>query len=154
LADEGLKKIEEMKSVEADIKTGLGEDELAGVVGDYDGMIVRSGVQVTAKVLANPGKLRVIARAGVGVDNIDLDNHIRVISEEYNIDKRTIRDLADVEKIRQSRAQQQQAIQQAQMGFEAAKAQADAYAKTVKAPEPGSPAEQQMAQGQGTPQGG
>jgi len=73
LAEAGLKKIEDMEGVSADVKTGLGEDELASLVGDYDGMIVRSGVKVTAKVLAKPGKLRVIARAGVGVDNIDLD---------------------------------------------------------------------------------
>lgn len=73
LAEAGLKKIEEMDGVSADVKTGLSEDELASLVGEYDGMIVRSGVKVTAKVLANPGKLRAIARAGVGVDNIDLE---------------------------------------------------------------------------------
>ena len=72
LDKEGLKKIEEVPDVQADVRTGLKEDELAAAVGDYDGMIVRSGVKVTAKVLANPGKLRAIARAGVGVDNIDL----------------------------------------------------------------------------------
>ena len=72
LADEGLKRIEEMDGVEADVKTGLSEDELAAVAGQYDGMIIRSGVTITDKVLANPGQLRVIARAGVGVDNVDL----------------------------------------------------------------------------------
>jgi len=72
LAEAGMKKITETPGVEADVKTGLGEDELAAVVGDYDGMIIRSGVKVTAKVLANPGKLRAITRAGVGVDNVDL----------------------------------------------------------------------------------
>ena len=72
LAEEGLKRIADVPGVEADIKTGLGEDELAAIVGEYDGMIVRSGVKVTAKVLEKPGKLRAIARAGVGVDNIDL----------------------------------------------------------------------------------
>jgi len=71
LADEGLTFL---KSVNADfdVKVGLKEDELAGEVGNYDALIVRSGAKVTAKVLANPGKLSVIARAGVGVDNIDL----------------------------------------------------------------------------------
>ncbi len=72
LAEEGLRRITEAPGIEADVKTGLKEDELAAVAGQYDGMIVRSGVKVTAKVLANPGRLRVIARAGVGVDNIDL----------------------------------------------------------------------------------
>ena len=72
LDKEGLKKIEEVPGVQADVRPGLKEDELAAAVGEYDGMIVRSGAKVTAKVLAQPGKLRAIARAGVGVDNIDL----------------------------------------------------------------------------------
>ncbi len=72
LAEEGL---EFLKSNQAnyDAKVGLKEDELAAIVGEYDALIVRSGAKVTAKVLANPGKLKAIARAGVGVDNIDLD---------------------------------------------------------------------------------
>jgi D-3-phosphoglycerate dehydrogenase len=73
LAKEGLEYLQGFSDVSVDVKTGLSEDELASVVGNYDGLIVRSGVQVTAKVLANPGKLRAVARAGVGVDNIDLD---------------------------------------------------------------------------------
>lgn len=72
LDKEGLKKFEEVPGVVADVRPGLKEDELAAIVGDYDGMIVRSGAKITAKVLAKPGKLRAIARAGVGVDNIDL----------------------------------------------------------------------------------
>ncbi|MBP7935170.1 MAG: phosphoglycerate dehydrogenase [Phycisphaerae bacterium] len=72
LAEEGLNKIKAMPGVEVDEKPGQNEDQLATLVGNYDGMIIRSGVKITAKVLANPGKLRVIARAGVGVDNVDL----------------------------------------------------------------------------------
>src|SRR5882757_2817188 len=71
LAGEGLEalKASGMEYVE---KVGLKEDELAAEVGNYDALIVRSGAKVTAKVLENPGKLKVIARAGVGVDNIHL----------------------------------------------------------------------------------
>lgn len=72
LAEEGMKKINETPGLVADVKPGLKEDELAAIVGDYDGMIIRSGVKITAKVMAKPGKLRCIARAGVGVDNVDL----------------------------------------------------------------------------------
>jgi len=72
LAEEGLAYLTEA-GVAYDVKLGLKEDELAAEVSAYDGLIVRSGVKATAKVLANPGKLRAIARAGVGVDNIDLD---------------------------------------------------------------------------------
>jgi D-3-phosphoglycerate dehydrogenase len=72
LADEGLEFLKSQKA-EFDTKIGLKEDELAAAVGAYDALIVRSGAKVTAKVLENPGNLKAIARAGVGVDNIDLD---------------------------------------------------------------------------------
>jgi D-3-phosphoglycerate dehydrogenase len=72
LADEGLEFLKQT-GIEFDAKVGLKEDELSAAVGGYDALIVRSGAKVTAKVLENPGKLKAIARAGVGVDNIDLD---------------------------------------------------------------------------------
>lgn len=72
LSEDGLKLLED-EGVAYDVKIGLSEDELAATVGDYDGLAVRSGAKVTAKVLEKPGKLQAIARAGVGVDNIDLD---------------------------------------------------------------------------------
>src|SRR5438105_2966220 len=73
LAEEGMKKISESPGVAADVRPGLGEEELAGLVGEYDGMIIRSGVKITAKVMERPGRLRCIARAGVGVDNVDIE---------------------------------------------------------------------------------
>lgn len=72
LADEGLDFLKQNKA-DFDAKVGLKENELAAIVGEYDALIVRSGAKVTAKVLENPGKLKAIARAGVGVDNIDLE---------------------------------------------------------------------------------
>ena len=72
LADEGLEFLKQT-GIDFDTKVGLKEDELAAAVGGYDALIVRSGAKVTAKVLTNPGNLKAIARAGVGVDNIDLD---------------------------------------------------------------------------------
>ena len=72
LAEEGLEQLKN-GGMDFDVKVGLKEDELAAEVGNYDALIVRSGAKVTAKVLANPGKLRAIARAGVGVDNIDCE---------------------------------------------------------------------------------
>jgi D-3-phosphoglycerate dehydrogenase len=71
LAEEGLDYLKQSGHA-FDTKIGLKEDELAAAVGDYDALIVRSGAKVTAKVLQKPGKLKAIARAGVGVDNIDL----------------------------------------------------------------------------------
>jgi len=60
------------RGVEADMKTGLSEDELVAIVGDYDGLAVRSAVKVTARVLEAASRLRVVGRAGIGVDNIDV----------------------------------------------------------------------------------
>ena len=71
LAEEGLEFLKQSGAA-FDVKVGLKEDELAAAVPAYDALIVRSGAKVTAKVLANPGQLKAIARAGVGVDNIDL----------------------------------------------------------------------------------
>ena len=70
LAEEGLEYLTQ-SGVRYDVKIGLKEDQLVAEVPAYDGLIIRSGVKVTAKVLADPGRLRAIARAGVGVDNID-----------------------------------------------------------------------------------
>jgi D-3-phosphoglycerate dehydrogenase len=72
LAEEGLEFLK-TSGIAFDVKVGLSEPELAAAVGGYDALIVRSGAKVTAKVLESPGNLKAIARAGVGVDNIDLD---------------------------------------------------------------------------------
>ncbi len=67
------KKVFEDRNIETDVKTGLDKDELAAIIGEYDGLAVRSSTKVTEKVLANAnGRLRVIGRAGIGVDNIDV----------------------------------------------------------------------------------
>src|SRR5208337_2605042 len=65
LAEEGLLILREASDV--DVKTGLKEDELCGVIGDYDALIVRSGTEVTAKVIEAGKKLKFIGRAGVSV---------------------------------------------------------------------------------------
>ncbi len=66
-------KVFDDRGVETDTKTGLDKDDLAAIIGDYDGLAVRSATKVTEKVLASAnGRLRVIGRAGIGVDNIDV----------------------------------------------------------------------------------
>src|SRR3954468_20372044 len=64
LAKEGLEMLKS-SGIAFDVKVGMKEDELTATVPSYDALIVRSGAKVTAKVMANPGKLKVIARAGV-----------------------------------------------------------------------------------------
>jgi len=71
IAPEG---IEILKTVaEVDVKTELSKDELAAVIGDYDALAVRSETKVTAEIIARANKLKIIGRAGVGVDNIDVE---------------------------------------------------------------------------------
>ena len=75
IADDMSKKAVEVLSgagFAVDVKTGMKPEELASVIGQYHGVGVRSASKVTAAVLANPGKLKIIGRAGVGVDNIDV----------------------------------------------------------------------------------
>src|SRR3954468_9740907 len=75
IADEMSKKAVEILSgagFTVDVKTGMKPEELAAVIGQYHGVGVRSASKITAATLANPGKLKIIGRAGVGVDNIDV----------------------------------------------------------------------------------
>jgi len=77
LAQEGIDLLNSIDGVEAVVKTGIDKDELARIIGEHDGLIIRSGTKVTAEILVNPGKLKGIARAGVGVDNIDIPEATR-----------------------------------------------------------------------------
>ncbi|MBQ9359020.1 MAG: phosphoglycerate dehydrogenase [Abditibacteriota bacterium] len=70
LAKEGIAILEKVSDV--DVNTGLSEDELCGIIGNYDGLVIRSGTTVTAKVLEHASRLKIIGRAGVGVDNVDV----------------------------------------------------------------------------------
>lgn len=71
LNDQGMAILRD-SGLQAEAKTGLKEDELVAIIGEYDGLIVRSATTVTPKILEAGKKLQVVGRAGVGVDNIDL----------------------------------------------------------------------------------
>ena len=60
------------RGVEVDVKPGLDKDELAEIIGEYDGLAIRSATKVTAKLLERATKLKVVGRAGIGVDNVDI----------------------------------------------------------------------------------
>ena len=60
------------RGLEVDVKPGLDKDQLAAIIGDYDGLAIRSATKVTAKLLGAAGRLKVIGRAGIGVDNVDI----------------------------------------------------------------------------------
>lgn len=70
LAKEGIDILKQVAQV--DVKTGLSEDELCEIIGEYDGLAIRSATKVTAKVLEAAKNMKIIGRAGVGVDNVDV----------------------------------------------------------------------------------
>ena len=71
LSQDGLNLLQSAGNLEVDVKTGLKGEDLRKALAEYDGAICRSGVQITAAALEGNHRLRAIARAGVGVDNID-----------------------------------------------------------------------------------
>ncbi len=71
IADEGITLLRE--GADVDVRTGLSPDELREALAGYEGLVVRSEAKVTADALSNAGRLQVIARAGTGVDNVDLE---------------------------------------------------------------------------------
>jgi D-3-phosphoglycerate dehydrogenase len=60
------------RGIDVDVKVGLSKEELEKVIGDYDGLAVRSATKATEKIIAAASKLKVIGRAGIGIDNIDV----------------------------------------------------------------------------------
>src|SRR5262249_51578277 len=75
IADElspGALEIFRERGVEADVRIGLKPDQLKAIVADYDGLAVRSATKATRAVIEAARRLKVIGRAGIGVDNIDL----------------------------------------------------------------------------------
>src|SRR6186997_2297457 len=62
------------RGIEVDFQPNLGKDKdkLAEIIGNYEGLAIRSNTKVTAKMLEKASKLKVIGRAGIGVDNVDI----------------------------------------------------------------------------------
>jgi D-3-phosphoglycerate dehydrogenase / 2-oxoglutarate reductase len=60
------------RGIEVDEKPGLVPDELAAIIGDYDGLAIRSATKVTKDILNAGNRLKVVGRAGIGVDNVDI----------------------------------------------------------------------------------
>lgn len=73
LGQAGLDRLDEMEDIAYDMITGLSKEELMAKLPEYDALIVRSDTRPDAEVIAAGTKLKVIGRAGIGVDNIDLD---------------------------------------------------------------------------------
>ncbi len=73
IAQEGVDILKADASITVDIKVGIDSVDLKKIIGDYDAIITRSGTTVTADLIENPGRLKIIGRAGVGLDNVDIE---------------------------------------------------------------------------------
>jgi D-3-phosphoglycerate dehydrogenase len=73
LGQAGLDRLDEMDGVAYDMITGMSNEELIATIPNYDALIIRSSTSVSAEVIAAGEKLKVVGRAGIGVDNVDID---------------------------------------------------------------------------------
>lgn len=73
LAPEALEKLRNAEGFEVEVKTGMSPDELKEVIKGKDAIIVRSATKVTKEILDSADSLKVVARAGVGLDNVDIE---------------------------------------------------------------------------------
>ena len=72
LSSKGVEIFEKAGGIEVDVKTGLPPDELKAIIGEYGGLVIRSATKVTAEIIEAAGKLKVVGRAGSGLDNVDV----------------------------------------------------------------------------------
>jgi D-3-phosphoglycerate dehydrogenase len=73
LAPQGLEVFQRAKGFEVDVRLALKPDELKKICADYDGWVIRSGTKITAELIEAAMNLKVIGRAGVGFENVDVD---------------------------------------------------------------------------------
>jgi D-3-phosphoglycerate dehydrogenase len=72
LSEVGIKIFQDTQGIDVDVNTGLTPEELKGIIGRYDALVIRSATRVTGDIIAAAGNLRVIGRAGIGLDNVDI----------------------------------------------------------------------------------
>ncbi|HEX9157982.1 MAG TPA: phosphoglycerate dehydrogenase, partial [Syntrophales bacterium] len=73
LSPEGIEILKNTPGLEVDVMTNLTPDELKGVIKDYDGLAIRSATKVTKEIIEKADNLKVVGRAGIGVDNVDVN---------------------------------------------------------------------------------
>jgi len=72
LAEEGIEILKKASGIEVDVMTNLTHDELKGIMSNYDGLAIRSATKVVSDVIDKADNLKVIGRAGIGLDNVDV----------------------------------------------------------------------------------
>ncbi len=68
----GIRRIEVEEGIEVDVNTGLSPEDLKQIIGNYEALIIRSATKVTDEILQQAKRLKVIGRAGIGLDNVDI----------------------------------------------------------------------------------
>ena len=86
ISQRGIDELSRDEELDVAIKTGLSEQELIGIIPPFGGLIVRSQTRVTADILNAAAKLRVVGRAGVGVDNVDVEAATRHLVHDFRVD--------------------------------------------------------------------
>jgi len=74
ISEDGLRPLLDDPRIKLDVKLGLPTEELHGTIGDYEALITRSGTRVDEALLEHASNLKIVARAGVGIDNVDVDS--------------------------------------------------------------------------------
>ncbi len=72
LSEVGVQILRDSEGIEVDVKVGLSPDELKSIISDYHGLAIRGATKVTADVIAGADNLKVVGRAGTGLDNVDI----------------------------------------------------------------------------------
>ena len=72
LGEVGIEMFEQAEGIEVDVKTGLAPDELKAIIGEYNGLVIRSATKVTEDLLSAADNLKVVGRAGIGLDYVDI----------------------------------------------------------------------------------
>jgi D-3-phosphoglycerate dehydrogenase len=77
IAEEGIQILKETEEIDVDVNVGLSQEDLKQIIGDYDALIIRSATKVSEDLLNAAVRLKVIGRAGIGVDNVDVPSATR-----------------------------------------------------------------------------
>lgn len=72
LGEIGVKMFQDEDGIDVDVKTGLDPEELKAIIGEYDALVIRSSTKVTDDLLSRAKNLKVVGRAGIGLDNVDI----------------------------------------------------------------------------------
>ncbi len=72
LGEDGIRMFHDAPGIEVDVNTGLEPDALKAIISDYDALVIRSATKVTEELLQAAPRLKVVGRAGIGLDNVDI----------------------------------------------------------------------------------